>query len=97
MRTSTDSLVTLSTAELDSVSGGGSKLDTFVSQQRSFAKAELKGAVCDSKAIGLGEHLAQGLYGKQPTDQQSIDAINSVSNFCRSERTAPLGATRMPR
>jgi hypothetical protein len=96
MPTSTAALDTLSTADLTTVTGGGSKLDTFAAQQRSFAKAELKGAVCDSKAIGLGEHLARSLYG-QPTDQQSIDAINSVSNFCRSERAAPVGATRLPR
>ena len=95
MKISTSQPTTIDPTALGAATGGGHKLDTFVIQQRAFAKAELKGAVCDSRAITLGRASARRLYGT-PTDQQVIDAINASSNLCRSEAAAPLGARKMP-
>ena len=89
-------LTELSTVDLQAVTGGGAALDRFVRNQRAHARTELKNATCDAKAIDLGSRMARGLYGK-PSDHQSIDAIGSVSEFCRQQSAAPLGTPRLPR
>lgn len=89
--------ITLSTTQLDTISGGGAAWDSYVKSQRSAVAAPYKQLVCTAAGVKGGPEFATQVYGaERTTGSDMIRASETIRGVCLGGARLPEAAPRSP-
>ncbi|HUS29866.1 MAG TPA: hypothetical protein VMZ53_15280 [Kofleriaceae bacterium] len=92
----TDSFITLSSSDLNTVSGGEGGFDAFADRERARIAEPYKQIVCAGAGVKGGQELAKGVYGPNATDTDKIRAAEVLKSYCLGGAQLPAAAPKTP-